>query len=203
MDDAVHIVNAKNGNVDAFNHLVLTYQEQVFNLAYRMLNDEMAAQDVTQNTFINAFQHLKSFRGGSFRAWILQIVANNSYDELRKKKRKPSQPLTAVDAESGEEMDDPIWLEDNQNLPEEVILKKELEEVIQRCIDKLPNNFRAVIILVDIQGFGYQEASRIIGSPIGTIRSRLARARLRIQDCLQGNRELLPEKFRLNTERKL
>jgi RNA polymerase sigma-70 factor (ECF subfamily) len=203
MDDAVHIGNAKNGDVDAFNHLVLTYQEQVFNLAYRMLNDEMTAQDVTQNTFINAFQHLKSFRGGSFRAWVLRIAANNSYDELRKKKRKPSQPLTTLDAESGEEMDDPIWLEDDRNLPEEYILKKELEVAIQHYIDQLPNNFRAVTILVDIQGFGYQEASRIIGSPIGTIRSRLARARLRMQDCLQGFWELLPEKFRLNPESRL
>ena len=203
MDEAILIRNAKNGDVDAFNHLVLSYQEQVFNLAFRMLNDNMAAQDATQNTFINAFQHLKSFRGGSFRAWVLRIAANNSYDELRKKKRKPSQPLTAVDPESGEEMDDPIWLEDNRNLPEEYILKKELEEAIQCCIDQLPNNFRAVIILVDVQGFGYQEASRIAGSPIGTIRSRLARARLRMRDCLQGFRELLPEKFRLNPGSKL
>jgi RNA polymerase sigma-70 factor (ECF subfamily) len=203
MDEAILIRNAKKDNVDAFNHLVLTYQEQVFNLAYRMLNDEMAAQDVTQNTFINAFQNLKSFHGGSFRAWVLRIAANNSYDELRRKKRKPSQPLTAMDTESGEEMDDPIWLEDNRNLPEEYIIKKELEEAIQRCIDQLPKNYRAVIILVDIQGFGYQEASRIAGSPIGTIRSRLARARLRVQDCLQGFRELLPEKFRLNLGSKL
>jgi len=203
MDEAVLIRNAKNGDVDAFNHLVITYQEQVFNLAFRMLNDDMAAQDATQNTFINAFQHLKSFRGGSFRAWVLRIAANNSYDELRQKKRKPSQPLTAVDVESGEEMDDPIWLEDDRNLPEEYILKKELEEAIQCCIDQLPKNFRAVIILVDIQGFGYQEASRIADSPIGTIRSRLARARLRMRDCLQGSWELLPEKFRLNSGNKL
>jgi RNA polymerase sigma-70 factor (ECF subfamily) len=203
MDEAILIRNAKNGDIDAFNHLVLAYQEQVFNLAYRMLNDEMAAQDAAQNTFINAFRHLKSFRGGSFRAWVLRIAANNSYDELRLKKRKPSQPLTIVDAESGEEMDDPIWLEDNRNLPEEYLIKKELEEAIQRCIDKLPNNFRAVIILVDVQGFAYQEASRIAGSPIGTIRSRLARARLRIQECLQGFRELLPEKFRLNSRSRL
>ncbi len=203
MDEAIFIRNAKDGDVDAFNHLVLTYQEQVFNLAYRMLNDEMAAQDATQNTFINVFQHLKSFRGGSFRAWVLRIAANNSYDELRRKKGKPSQPLTVLDAETGEEMDDPIWLEDNRNLPEEYIMKNELEEAIQRCIDQLPKNYRAVVILVDIQGFGYQEASRIARSPIGTIRSRLARARLRIQECLQGFQELLPEKFRLNLGSKL
>jgi len=203
MDESILIRNAKKGDVDAFNQLVLTYQEQVFNLTYRMLNDEMAAEDATQNTFINAFQHIKSFRGGSFRAWILRVAANNSYDELRRKKRKPTQPLTVTDIESGEEMEDPIWLEDDRDLPEDYILKKELEQAIQRCIDQLPKTFRAVIILVDIQGFRYQEASRIAGSPIGTIRSRLARARMQIQDCLQGVRELLPEKFRLNSGSKL
>ena len=203
MDESILIRNAKKGDIDAFNRLVLTYQEQVFNLACRMLNDEMAAEDVAQKTFINAFHHLKSFRGGSFRAWVLRIAANNSYDELRRKKRKPTQPLTVIDFESGEEMDDPIWLEDDRDSPEEHILKKELEEVIQRCIDRLPKTYRAVLILVDVQGFEYQEASLIAGSPIGTIRSRLARARLQVQECLQGFRELLPEKFRLNSGSKL
>ena len=88
-------------------------------------------------------------------------------------------------------------------MPEEHIIKKELEQAIQRCIDQLPKTFRAVVILVDIQGFGYREASRIAGSPIGTIRSRLARARLQVQSCLQGVRELLPEKFRLNSGSRL
>jgi len=203
MDESILIRDAKKGDVDAFNHLVLTYQEQVFNLAFRILNNEMAAEDATQNTFINAFQHIKSFRGGSFRAWILRVAANNSYDELRRKKRKPTRPLTVTDFESGEEIEDPIWLEDDRDLPEEHIIKKELEQAIQRCIDQLPKTFRAVVILVDIQGFGYREASRIAGSPIGTIRSRLARARLQVQSCLQGVRELLPEKFRLNSGSRL
>jgi len=203
MDESTLINNANNGDVDAFNQLVMTYQEQVFNLAYRMMNDEMAAQDVAQNTFIKSFQNLKSFRGGSFRAWLLRIATNTCYDELRQKKRHPNQPLTSVEAESGEEMDDPPWLKDGQNLPEDNILKKELEEAIQRCIDQLPKNFRAVLILVDVQGFGYREASHIANSPVGTIRSRLARARLRVQNCLQGFRELLPDKFRPKSGSKL
>ncbi|MCD6576856.1 MAG: sigma-70 family RNA polymerase sigma factor [Anaerolineaceae bacterium] len=203
MDEAILIRNAKRGNVDAFNHLVLIYQDQVFNLAYRMLNDEMAAQDIAQNTFINAFKHLKSFRRGSFRAWILRIAANNCYDELRRKKRKPAHPLTVIDSESGEEMDDPVWLKDNRDLPEEHIIKKELEQAIQNCMDQLPNNYRTVIILVDIQGLAYQEASQITRSPVGTIRSRLARARMRIQECLQGFRELLPRKYRFYPGSKL
>ena len=199
MDESILIENAKKGDIDAFNQLVIIYQEQVFNLAYRMLNDEMAAQDVAQNTFIKSFRNIKSFRGGSFRAWLLRIATNSSYDELRQKKRHPNQPLIIVDAESGEEMDDSIWLEDNRNLPEDNIVKKEIEQAIQHCIDQLPKNFRAVLILVDVQGFGYQEASQIANTPVGTIRSRLARARMRLQDCLMGFRELLPEKFRPNS----
>jgi len=168
-----------------------------------MMGADAAAQDVSQTTFISAYQHLKSFRGGSFRAWLLRITANNCYDALRKAKRNPTQPLTVVDAESGEEMDDPIWLADNGRQPAELAESKDLEAAIQRCIDKLDSQFRAVLILVDVQGMGYAEASEVIRSPIGTVRSRLARARGRVQDCLQAFRELLPEKYRLNHESKL
>ena len=194
--DLIH--NAKHGDLDAFNQLVLVYQEQVYNLASRMLGDDMAADDATQNTFISAYQHIKSFRGGSFRAWLLRIAANNCYDEMRSKKRKPTQPLTPVDAESGEEFDDPIWLTDDGELPEDFVQSRELENAIQRCIDQLQENFKAMLILVDVQGLGYQEAASAASTPVGTVRSRLARARSQVQDCLQGFGELLPAKYRLN-----
>jgi RNA polymerase sigma-70 factor (ECF subfamily) len=198
VDESILIQNAKKGDLDSFNSLVLTYQEQVFNLTYRMLNDEMAAEDACQNTFISAFKSIRSFRDGSFRAWLLRIAANNCYDEFRRKKRTPTQPLTAVDEETGEELEDPTWLEDTHNLPQEDVEQKELEQAIQICIDRLPEQFRAAVILVDVQGFGYEEAAQVIKSPIGTVRSRLARARQQLQNCLQGFRELLPEAFRLN-----
>lgn len=191
------IQKAKEGDLDAFNQLVLTYQQQVYNLAYRMMNDDMAADDITQNAFINAYQHIRSFREGSFRAWLLRIATNQCYDELRRKKRKPTQSLTPVDAESGEELEDPVWLTDDGELPEEFIQSRELETVIQRCIDQLQANFKAMLILIDVQGMDYREASSVSGTPIGTVRSRLARAREKMQKCLQGFGELLPEKYRL------
>jgi len=191
------IQNAKNGDLDAFNQLVLDYQQQVYNLAYRMMNDNMAADDITQNTFINAYQHLSSFRGGSFRAWLLRIATNQCYDEHRRHKRKPTSPLTPVDPESGEEFDDPVWLTDDAELPEDFVQSRELESAIQRCIDRLQENFKAILILVDVQGLDYKEASSISDTPIGTVRSRLARARERVQECLQGFGELLPAKYRL------
>ncbi|MDO9546616.1 MAG: sigma-70 family RNA polymerase sigma factor, partial [Pelolinea sp.] len=192
VDESTLINNAKKGDVESFNRLVLTYQEQVFNLTFRMLNDEMAAEDASQNTFISAYKNIRSFRGGSFRAWLLRIAANNCYDEFRRKKSKPTQPLSVFDDESGEEIEDPIWLEDKDSLPEQDFEQKELEQAIQLCIDRLPEQFKVAVILVDVQGLGYKEASQVISSPIGTIRSRLARARQQLQECLQGFWEHLP-----------
>ena len=200
MDESILIKDAKNGDISAFNSLVITYQKQVFNLAYRLMHDDMAAQDITQDTFIKSFQKIRSFRGGSFRAWLLRIATNACYDALRRKKRHPNQPLTLVNAESGDEID---YLADDsdQSSPEDRAVTREIEDAIQKCIEKLPMNFRTVLILVDVQGLGYQEASKIARSPIGTIRSRLARARVRVKDCLQGFRELLPAQYGLKHRR--
>jgi len=200
MDENALIQQAKNGDLDAFNRLVLAYQEQAYNLALRLLDDDPSAQDATQVAFINAYQAIKSFRGGSFRAWILRILTNACYDELRRQKRKPTEDLNPVDAVSGDELEDPAWLSDESQSPEEHITQQELEKAIQRCLGGLPEEFRAVIVLVDVQGMDYQEASEVVKKPLGTIRSRLARARQRVQDCLQNVGELLPDKYRLNNK---
>lgn len=200
MDETALIQNAKKGDLDAFNRLVLAHQEQAYNLALRLLGDEPSAQDATQVAFINAFHAIKSFRGGAFRAWILRILTNACYDELRRLKRKPTEDLNPVDADSGEEMEDPAWLSDDSQSPEEHVAQQELENAIQRCLGGLPEDFRAVIVLVDVQGMDYQEASEVVKTPLGTIRSRLARARQRVQDCLQNVGELLPDQFRLHDE---
>jgi len=202
MDESLLIQQAKKGDVDAFNQLVLVYQSQVFNLSCRMMSDTMLADDVTQDTFISAFHHLRSFRGGSFRAWLLRIAANNCYDEMRRTRRRPSQSLNPHDAETGEEIEDPVWLTDDGALPEDYLHSRELEAAIQRCIDQLQAQFKAVLIMVDVQGMDYKEAAHAADTPVGTVRSRLARARDKVQQCLQGFSELLPAKYRLNDERK-
>jgi RNA polymerase sigma-70 factor (ECF subfamily) len=200
MDETALIQEAKHGDLDAFNRLVLAYQDQAYNLAFRLLGDDPSAQDATQITFINAYQAIRSFRGGSFRAWILRILTNACYDELRRQKRKPTEDLNPVDTDSGEEMEDPAWLSDDSLSPEEHVTQQELEKAIQKCLGGLPEEFRTVIVLVDVQGMDYQEASEVVKTPLGTIRSRLARARQRVQDCLQNAGELLPEKYRLPDE---
>ncbi len=200
MDEAALIQESKHGNLDAFNRLVLAYQDQAYNLAFRLLGEDASAQDATQIAFINAYQGIKSYRGGSFRAWILRILTNVCYDELRRQKRKPTEDLNPVVSETGEEIEDPTWLSDDSQSPVEQVEQQELEKAIQNCLGGLPEEFRTVIVLVDVQGMDYQEASEVVRSPLGTVRSRLARARQRVQDCLQNVGELLPEKYRLNDE---
>ena len=200
MDETALIQEAKRGDLDAFNRLVLAYQDQTYNLAFRLLGEDASAQDATQIAFINAFQAIRSYRGGSFRAWMLRILTNVCYDELRRQKRKPTEDLNPVNADTGEEMEDPAWLSDDSQSPAEHVEQQELERAIQNCLGGLPDEFRTVIVLVDVQGMDYQEASEVVRSPLGTVRSRLARARQRVQDCLQNLGELLPEKYRLNDE---
>ena len=196
MDEPALIRDAKRGDLDAFNRLVLEYQDMLYNTAYRILGDPAQAADATQEAFISAFNKLKSYRGGSFKAWLLRIVTNACYDELRRKKRRPQTPLEPL-TENDEEMEDPRWLTDPNASPEEQLETAELDQAIQDCIENLPPDFRAVVVLTDIQGLDYKEAAAALKTPLGTIRSRLARARGRLRDCLQAIRELLPAAFRL------
>ena len=195
IDEKELVQQARRGDGAAFNQLVLACQQQMFNLALRILMDEKLAEDVTQEAFLAAFRALSGFRDGSFRAWMARIVTNRCYDELRRQKRQPSQPIESMD-EDGEEMDDPPVIKDESDLPEDKLAKSELENAIMNCIEDLGIDFRTALLLVDVQGFDYQEACQVIGKPIGTLKSRLARARLAVQDCLQGAWELLPESYR-------
>ncbi|NPV75579.1 MAG: sigma-70 family RNA polymerase sigma factor [Anaerolineae bacterium] len=200
MDEQKLIELAQQGGLESFNQLVLVYQEMVFNTAYRILGDDASAEDAAQVTFINAYRNIKQYRGGSFKAWLLRTVTNACYDELRRQKRRPTTPLEPVSQDNDEELDSPGWMEDNSPSPEEALENKEIERAVQNCIQALPDEFRTVVILVDIQGLDYSEASSAVGKPLGTVKSRLARARLRLRDCLKGLMELLPANHRLISE---
>lgn len=202
MDEPALIHDAQHGDLNAFNSLVLTYQDIVYNTALRILGDEDLAADASQEAFISAFRALNSYRGGSFRAWLLRTVTNACYDELRRKKRRPTTPLEPETGD-GEDIETPRWLTDPNPSPEDHIDQEELEHAIQHCLENLPTDFRAVVVLADIQGLDYGEVAIAVRTPIGTVKSRLARARLRLRECLQGFRELLPSTFRLEEERGL
>lgn len=200
MDEHALIRSAQGGNLDAFNQLVLNYQEILFNTAFRILGDEDAAEDATQEAFISAFRNITFFRGGSFRAWLLRTVTNACYDEIRRQKRRPTTPLEPMNDEN-EEIESPIWMKDPGSSPEEFSEQVELEHAIEHCLEALPFEYRSVVILADIQGLDYGEVAVSLRKPLGTIKSRLARARLRIRECLQDFWELLPNAFRLESEK--
>ena len=200
MDEKGLIQDALHGDMEAFNRLVLAYQDLVYNQAFRMLGDPSAADDAAQETFISAYRKLRGYRGGSFRAWLLRIVTNACYDELRRRQRRPQTSLNPV-GEDDEEMESPKWLADPGESPEDYANRQELAQAIQHCLTQLEADFRAVVVLVDVQGLDYKEAAAALGRPLGTVKSRLARARRSMQACLQGFWELLPAAFRLDNER--
>ncbi|MGA2503721.1 MAG: sigma-70 family RNA polymerase sigma factor [Anaerolineales bacterium] len=200
MDELALIRNARHGDLDSFNTLVLAYQDIVYNTALRILGDEDLAADASQEAFISAFRALNSYRGGSFRAWLLRTVTNACYDELRRKQRHPTTPLEP-ETEDGDEMETPRWLADPDRSPEELLDQAEIEHAIQHCLENLPTDFRTVVVLADIQGLDYSEVASVIKKPLGTVKSRLARARLRLRECLHSFGELLPAAFRLEEER--
>ncbi len=199
MDEQLLIQDTLDGNLNAFNTLILHYQDMAYNVAYRIMGEHSAADDAAQEAFISAYEKLDQYRGGSFKAWLLRIVTNACYDELRRRQRQPVTPLKP-ETDDGETLEDPYWIEDDSPSPEENFQETELQKAIQHCIKVLDDKFRLVIVLVDVEGLDYETAAEVVGRPLGTVKSRLARARERVQKCLQGFWELLPDLFRLSDE---
>jgi RNA polymerase sigma-70 factor, ECF subfamily len=146
------------------------------------------AEDVTQDSFLRVFQNISGFRRGSFRVWILKIVTNTAYDVLRRSKRHPILPLFPED-EYGEEIDDPAWLADPSPSAPHKVEQKEFIQGIYRLLDELLAAYRTILALVDLYALEYEEAAVVLRIPIGTVKSRLARARLRMSERLQSGPE--------------
>jgi len=198
MDESLLIQDAQKGDLDSFNRLVLEYQDMVFNTAYRIMGENESAADASQDAFISAYTHITSFRGGSFKSWLLRTVTNACYDILRKKKRRPTVPLEPITVDD-EQIESPSWIADPDFSPEEKSESLDLDHAIQHCLENLPVDYRTVIILADIQELEYKEVAAATEKPLGTVKSRLARARLRMRECLQDFWELLPSSFRLES----
>ncbi len=181
LEDQAWVDEALKGNVQSFNRLVLKYQDTAYNVAYRILSDPDEAADAVQDSFIKAFKRLGQLHGGSFKAWLLRIVTNSCYDRLRKKKRHPTVSMDASQ-EDGEPFHQ--W-PSHAPSPEEMALRHETEQIIQRGISQLPPEQRTVLVLSDIEGLSYKEIAEVTQVPIGTVRSRLARARARMRKYLQ------------------
>lgn len=192
MDEQALVAAARRGDTQAFNKLILTYQTLAYNVAYRTLHDPDAAADATQEAFISAFRALPGFRGGSFKAWLLRIVTNACYDQLRTAKRRPASSLDDMLVDP----DHSVMLTDEGESPEDYASRQDLGRVIQNGLDELPPEQRLAVILYDIQGFSYQEIAQATGVSLGTVKSRLSRGRARLRDYLQREQELLPKRHR-------
>jgi len=179
------IENAARGDLQAFNELVLIHENMAFHHAYSLLGDPAAAEDATQESFIKAFQAVNRFRGGSFRSWLLKIVTNTAYDMLRQSSRHSTQSLFPED-ENGDEIESPAWISDPSASVQSAVERSETAKEIYRKLDELPDAYRSVLTLVDLYEMDYEEAAQALNVPLGTIKSRLSRARLQMQEKLKG-----------------
>ncbi len=194
MDENTLITNAQAGDLDSFNALVLTYQNMIYTLAYRIMGEPARAADATQEAFITAFRRLETYNGGNFRAWLMRIATNTCYDHLRYEKRRPA---TGLEDLVSEEFDDGPPIADDTPTPEEAAQSAELSRAIQDCIQGLQDDQRITLVMSDVEGFSYQEIADAVGVQLGTVKSRLSRARSALRGCLQGFKELLPTVYRL------
>lgn len=176
---------AQAGDKWAFNQLVLSYQDRVFSLSASILGDTDTADDVTQNTFLTAYLNLARFRNGSFRSWLFRIATNLCYDEYRRQKRHP---VSSLENEVlTEERVSTLYDSPNSSiLPEAELDKLELRQTIQHALNQLDAGHRSVVILIDQFDLDYKETAQILGIPIGTVKSRLARARMRLKQLLKS-----------------
>jgi RNA polymerase sigma-70 factor (ECF subfamily) len=186
------VAAAQRGDVEQFNALVRLYEGRVYNLCYRMLGDPDSAADAAQDAFLSAFRNLRSFRGGSFRSWMLRIATNACYDALRARKRRPS---VSLDIDADDEDSAPLQIADDAESPTDFALRRELATAIQQGLGELPDEQRVILILSDIEGLAYEEIAQITNTNIGTVKSRLSRGRARLRDVLKAG-ELLPARYR-------
>lgn len=180
------------GDSRAFEQLVVKYQNKIYALAYRYMGNEEDAYDMTQEAFIKAYRSLRSFKGkSSFSTWVYRVVTNVCLDELRRRKRRIialplDEPLATKD---GDEVEKEIM--DPSPTADILYEQKELSQYIQNALNQMKPDHKATVILRDVMGFTYEEIAQILNCNVGTVKSRLSRARRELQKKLNV-RELLP-----------
>ena len=182
--DLILVERARGGDLDAFNDLVVCYQDQLFGLIVRMVPDRDQASDCVQEAFFSAYRNLAGFRGGSVRSWLNRIAVNAAMDIQRARKRRPVQPYPELEDESwqppaGEDAD-----------PVTTALTTERHRAINDALATITNDQRAAIVLFDVEGFDYAEIAEMTGVSLGTVKSRIHRGRLAMRDQLVDRMEL-------------
>ncbi len=187
-DEAKLMELAQAGDAASFDQLVEAHYVAVYNTAYRMLGDADAACDATQTAFIRAFDALKSFRGASaFSTWLYRIAMNVCLDDLRRRKH---QPLSLVTEESEESSPEEREIPDESDEPGAKAEQRERQVIVQQAIGRLPKDYRAIVVMYDIRGLSYQDICEALDVPLGTVKSRLNRARHALREEMQPHLEL-------------
>jgi RNA polymerase sigma-70 factor (ECF subfamily) len=177
---------ARHGDLDAFDRLVVRHQDRVFNLCRWVIGDEDEAADAAQEAFVRAFRFLPKFRGdAAFSTWIGHIALNVARDFAARRKKAPL-PFSGLGTE-----EEPDFEPVSQAIsPSETLLKAERRRAVERALGQVPEHFRVVLVLYDLQGHSYEECSALLKLPLGTVKSRLSRARAALRQALGGDREL-------------
>lgn len=169
------VLRVQKGDKKAFDLLVLKYQQKIANLISRYIRDPHEVLDVTQEAFIKAYRALPKFRGDSaFYTWLYRIAINTAKNYLVAQGRRP--PTDDVEAETAEQMDVGVRLKET-GTPENHVLTEEISMTVQKAIEDLPEDLRTAIILRELEGMSYEEIANAMSCPVGTVRSRIFRAR--------------------------
>jgi len=176
------------GDRSAFDHLMLKHKDRVFSLCYRFLGDFQEAKDMAQETFVKVYTSLKRFRmESSFSTWVYRIAVNTCKNRLKSSQFRHRKRMVGFpDPGNGESGNPAVIIKDDGPTPNGLLLRKEKAMLIQKAIDSLPREQKSVIILRDMEGLSYDEVSTITGYPLGTVKSKLARARLDLRNRLRG-----------------
>ena len=185
---------AQNGDVAAFETLIEDYQKRIFSIAYRMIQHQEDAADLTQEVIVKIFKNLDKFKGDAkFSTWVYRIATNTCLDEIKKARRHT---IYSLDKEiETEEGSIAAQLPDTAPTPEEAAERKDLKKAIYAAIEELGKEHKQVIVLRDLHGLAYEEIADILQCSVGTVKSRISRARGNLKKLLAKNRELFSEYF--------
>jgi len=169
------VARVQQGDKRAFDLLVLKYQHKIIAIISRFIRDSAEVHDVAQEAFIKAYRALGNFRGDSaFYTWIYRIAVNTAKNHLVSRGRRP--PSTDVDVDDAEFLSGADGLRDNTS-PEQELMKDQLEQVVYKAIQSLPEDLRTALTLREMEGMSYEEIAEVMNCPVGTVRSRIFRAR--------------------------
>ncbi len=189
-------VQDRNGASFCYNCIIEAFQAKGYNLACRMLRDWALAEDVLQESFVSGYRAFSQFRGDNLNAWMMRIIANTCRDFLRSRRARPIISLDPMPTAADDPTPSAVDLPTREESPEEYAEREELRRTIVNGLDRLPEERRLAVILVDVQGLSYEEAAQVMNCSTGTVKSRISRGRAALRDHLRASGELLPSRFR-------